>query len=75
MLSSVRPSTFQNLAKQNKFQAKNCSLHGETVGLAKLIIDDTILFFLFLVNSGDLGIENCLIMYKQNCLARSTSFP
>ena len=42
---SVRPSvpTFQNLAKQNKFQAKTMFTTCETVGLAEWIIDDTCL--------------------------------
>ena len=39
--------TFQNLAKQNKFQAKTMFTTGETVGLAEWIIDDTCLFVLF----------------------------
>ena len=34
-------TTFQNLAKQNKFQAKTMFTTGETVGLAEWIIDDT----------------------------------
>ena len=38
---SVRPSDFQNLAKQNKFQSKTMFTTGETVGLAEWIIDDT----------------------------------
>ena len=42
---SVRPSvsTFQNLAKQNKLQAKTMFTTGEIVGLAEWIIDDTFL--------------------------------
>ena len=46
----VRPSvrTFQNLAKQNKFQARTVIATGGTVGLAEWIIDDThFLFFLY----------------------------
>ena len=35
--------TFQNLAKQNKFQAKTMFTTGEIVGLAEWIIDDTCL--------------------------------
>ena len=44
----VRP-TFQNLAKQNKFQAKTIvTSTGENVGLAEWIINDTChLWFLF----------------------------
>ena len=44
---SVRTSvpTFQNLAKQNKFQPKTKFTTGETVGLAEWIIDDTNLSF------------------------------
>ena len=42
---SVRPSpSFQNLAKQNRFQAKTMFVIGETVGLAEWIIDDICLF-------------------------------
>ena len=51
---SVRPSfrpsvpTFQNLAKQNKVQARIVIATGGTVGLAEWIIDDThVLFFIF----------------------------
>ena len=41
--------TFQNLAKQNKFQAKTMCTMGETVRLAEWIIDDTCLLpFIFL---------------------------
>ena len=36
--------TFQNLAKQNKFQAKTMFTTGKTVGLAEWIIDNTCLF-------------------------------
>ena len=44
----VRPSvpTFQNLAKQNKIQAKTMFTTGETVGLAEWIIDNTCLVYL-----------------------------
>ena len=35
--------SFQNLAKQNKFQVKTMFTTGETVGLAEWIIDDTCL--------------------------------
>ena len=44
-LNTCRPSvpTFQNLAKQNKFQAKTMFTTGENVGLAEWIIDDTCL--------------------------------
>ena len=43
MVLSVRPyvSTFQNLAKQNKSRVKIMIAAGETVGLAKGIIDET----------------------------------
>ena len=43
----VRPSipTFQNLAIQNKFQAKKLFTTGETVGLAEWIMYDTCLVF------------------------------
>ena len=46
----VRTYTFQNLAKQNKFQVKTMFTTGETVGLAERIMDDTclVLFTLFL---------------------------
>ena len=44
----IRPSVclspfIQNLAEQNKFQAKTMFATGETVGLAEWIIDDTCL--------------------------------
>ena len=43
----VRPSvpTFQNLAKQNKFQAKTMFTTGKTVGLAEWIINDICLVY------------------------------
>ena len=47
---SVRPSV-QNLAKQNKCQAKTMFTTGETVGLAKWIIDDTSLVLFFCQSS------------------------
>ena len=46
----VRPPvpTFQNLAKQNNFQAKTMFTTDETLGLAEWIIDDTCILLLFL---------------------------
>ena len=41
---------FQNIAKQNKFQANTMFTTGETMGLAEWIIDDTCLVFLALFN-------------------------
>ena len=44
VFAHVRPSVrpFQNLAKQNIFQAKTMFTTGETVGLADWIIDDNL---------------------------------
>ena len=51
---SVRPSvpTFQNLTKQNNFQARIVIAAGGTVGLAEWIIDDSIrpIFFFILLS-------------------------
>ena len=46
---AVRTSVpaFQNLAKQNKFQAKTMFATGVTMGLAELIIDDTCPVFIY----------------------------
>ena len=42
---------FQNLAKQNKFQANTMFTTGETLGLAEWIIDDTCLVIVILDRS------------------------
>ena len=46
--TSVRTcvSTFQNVTKQNKFQVKTILATGESVGLAKWIIDNTCHIFI-----------------------------
>ena len=44
----VRPTTFQNIAKQNKFQAKTMFTTGENVGLAEWIIEARNILFLHL---------------------------
>ena len=48
LFSHMLSVTFQNIAKQNNFQAKTMFTTGETVGLAEWIIVDTYLVFLTL---------------------------
>ena len=57
--------TFQNLAKQNKFQAKTMFTTGETVGIAEWIMDDTCLVSAYFFISDAVKWQTCLFSVFQ----------